>query len=267
MTQITVACVQMDVCLCHKEENLLKAVSMAERAISKGAQLIVLPEVFSTGFCYEGMEDSAETIKGPTVSKLLDFSLRHDCVIVTSIIEKESPQSKKGLTGRYYNLGLCIESGEIAGTYRKTHPFKKECQYFSAGEDISPIRLRNHDLLIGLEICYELRFPEVARKLSLSGSDILITVAEFPNPRHPVWRTLALARAMENQIPHIACNRTGESGESSFFGGSVIVSASGEIMQEAGVDECILMHVLDTEETAKTREAITVFLDRRQDIY
>jgi predicted amidohydrolase len=260
MTQITVACIQMDVRLCHTEENLLKAVSMAEQAISEGARLIILPEVFSTGFCYERMEASAQTITGQVVSTLLDFSLNHDCVIVTSIIEK-------GFTGRYHNLGLCIESGEITGTYRKTHPFKRERQYFSAGDEISPIRLRNHDLVIGLEICYELRFPEVARKLSLSGSDILITIAEFPNPRHNIWRTLALARAIENQIPHIACNRTGESGETSFFGGSVIVSASGEILQEAGEEECILLQVIDTGETAEVRDAITVFQDRREDIY
>jgi predicted amidohydrolase len=260
MTQITVACIQMDVRLCHTGENLLKAVSMAEQAISEGARLIILPEVFSTGFCYERMEASAETITGQTVSTLLDLSLKHDCVIVTSIIEK-------GSAGRYHNLGLCIESGEITGKYRKTHPFKRERQYFSPGDEISPIRLRNHDLVIGLEICYELRFPEVARRLSLSGSDILITIAEFPNPRHNIWRTLAMARAIENQIPHIACNRTGESGETSFFGGSVIVSASGEILQEAGEEECILLQVIDTGETADVRDAITVFQDRREDLY
>jgi len=267
MTQITVACIQMDVRLCHTEENLLKAISMAEQAISEGARLIILPEVFSTGFCYEEMETSAQTITGQTVSTLLDLSRKHDCVIVTSIIEKEFPQNRKGFTGRYHNLGLCIESGEITGTYRKTHPFKRERQYFSAGDEISPIRLRNHDLVIGLEICYELRFPEVARRLSLSGSDILITIAEFPNPRHNIWRTLAVARAIENQIPHIACNRTGESGETSFFGGSVVVSASGEILQEAGEEECILLQVIDTGETAEVRDAITVFKDRRENIY
>lgn len=200
MTRITVACVQMDVSLCNKKENLEKALFMAEQAISKGAGLIVLPEVFSTGFCYDDIEVSAETITGPTVSKLLALSEEHDCVIVASIIEKQ-PHTSGNLSGeRYYNLGLCIESGEIRGTYRKTHPFSRERQYFSAGDDISPIRLRNHDLVIGLEICYELRFPEVARRLCLSGSDILITVAQFPKPRHHIWRTLAIARSIENQI-------------------------------------------------------------------
>ena len=267
MTQITVACIQMDVSLCSKDENLHKAVSMAEQAISKGAKLLVLPELFSTGFCYDDMEASAETITGLTVSVLQDLSRKHDCVIVTSILEKELSQDRGASAGRYYNLGIYIESGEITGTYRKTHPFKRERQYFSSGDNISPCRLRSHDLIIGLEICYELRFPEVARKLSLCGSDILITIAQFPKPRHHVWRTLAIARAIENQIPHIACNRTGESGETSFFGGSMVVDASGQTLQEAGEDECILLHVIDTAETSKIREEITVFKDRREDIY
>ncbi|WP_292461537.1 carbon-nitrogen family hydrolase [Methanolobus sp.] len=267
MTQITVACIQMDISLCSKDENLHKAISMAEQAISKGAELLVLPELFSTGFCYDDMEASAETITGLTVSMLQDLSRKHDCVIVTSILEKELSPDRNASVGSYYNLGICIESGEIMGTYRKTHPFKREKQYFSSGDNISPCRLSKHDIIIGLEICYELRFPEVARKLSLSGSDILITVAQFPKPRYNVWRTLAMARAIENQIPHIACNRSGESGETAFFGGSMIVDASGQILQEAGEGECILLHVIDTAETSKIREEITVFKDRREDIY
>lgn len=257
----------MDISLCHKNENLIKALQMAEQAVLDGAELVVLPEVFSTGFCYDNMEASAEAIAGPTVSSLLAFSGRHDCVIVTSIIERQLPGDGDLPGARYYNLGLCLESGEIRGTYRKTHPFSRERQYFSPGDSISPIRLRKRDLVIGLEICYELRFPEVARKLCLSGSDILITVAEFPNPRQHVWRTLALARSVENQIPHIACNRTGASGDTSFFGGSLIVDASGVIVQEAGEGECILLHDIDTAGTAKVRESITVFKDRRGDLY
>ncbi|MCQ6962003.1 nitrilase-related carbon-nitrogen hydrolase [Methanolobus chelungpuianus] len=267
MTQIRVACIQMDVRLCHKGKNLEKALQMAEQAVLEGAELVVLPEVFSTGFCYGSMETSAETVTGPTISALLAFSGKHDCVMVTSIIERVLPASEDLRGTGYYNLGLCIESGEICGTYRKTHPFSRERQYFSPGDSISPIRLRKRDLIIGLEICYELRFPEVARRLCLAGSDILITVAEFPNPRQHVWRTLAVARSVENQIPHIACNRTGVSGDASFFGGSLIVDASGAITQEAGEEECVLVHDIDTAGTVKVRESITVFKDRREDLY
>jgi predicted amidohydrolase len=267
MTQIRVACIQMDVSLCHKGKNLEKALEMAEQAVQEGAELVVLPEVFSTGFCYDNMEASAEAVTGPTVSALLAFSSKHDCIVVASLIERGLCDDGNLSGTVYYNLGLCLESGEIRGTYRKTHPFSRERHYFSPGDSISPIRLRKRDLIIGLEICYELRFPEVARKLCLAGSDILITVAEFPDPRQHVWRTLSMARSMENQIPHIACNRTGVSGDTSFFGGSLIVDASGAIMREAGEEECILVHDIDTAWTVKVRESITVFKDRRGDLY
>jgi len=111
----------------------------------------------------------------------------------------------------------------------KTHPFKTENSYFSKGDSIEPISLKKQNLKIGFEICYELRFPEVARKLSLAGSDLLVTTAAFPNPRSEHWNILAKARAIENQIPHIACNRIGSAPDCSYFGNSMIIDAWGEV--------------------------------------
>ncbi|HEY3363244.1 MAG TPA: nitrilase-related carbon-nitrogen hydrolase, partial [Methanosarcina sp.] len=228
-----VACIQMDVLHCRKQENLEKALYLALEAVNKGAELIVFPEVFSTGFCYEHLDYAAETLPSPILENLACFSEANDCVIIGSIIEKvaskeifgsrkandittnkktdykNSTSSDSTNSILYYNLGFCFESGVFAGSYRKTHPFKDENQYFSKGNSLEPIALKKHNLKLGLQICYELRFPEVARKLTLAGSDLLITVAAFPNPRAEHWKTLARARAIENQIPHIACNRTG----------------------------------------------------------
>ncbi|WMW21271.1 nitrilase-related carbon-nitrogen hydrolase [Methanolobus mangrovi] len=263
MNSIKVACIQMDILNCEKETNIVKALTMAHVAVSEGAELLVFPEVFSTGFCYENMVDSAEHMPGETVKRMCDFSKEHECILIFSIIER-----KDGVKGPdYYNLGICIEDGEIAGLYRKTHPFKKEKQYFSAGNEIVPIRLMNRDLVIGLQICYEIRFPEVARKLALEGSDILVTIAEFPSPRGHIWKSLAIARAIENQIPHIACNRVGDGPDSSFFGGSIIVDALGEVKEEAGDKETVISHLLELEKTVNVRKTIPVFDDRRSDIY
>lgn len=221
-----VACVQMDVLHCRKQENLEKALYMALEAVEKEAKIIVFPEVFSTGFCYENFDHTAENLPSPTLENLACFSKANDCVLIGSIIEKNNPEqefstnemsahssntnnSGSNNSTLYYNLGFCFESGILTGTYRKTHPFKKENQYFCKGNSIEPITLRKQNLRIGFEICYELRFPEVARKLALAGSDLLVTTAAFPNPRSEHWKTLARARAIENQIPHIACNRTG----------------------------------------------------------
>lgn len=254
----------MDVSHCSKQTNIYKAISMAEEAISDGAKLIVLPEVFSTGFCYDNIEEVSERFPYPTIEALSNFSKEHDCILIGSIIGAEVDDKGSPL---YVNLGFCIESGYLVGTYKKTHPFGMEKSYFSSGNTILPIKLKKNDITIGLEICYELRFPEVARKLTITGADILVTIAEFPDPKANQWKSLASARAIENQIPHIACNRSGIDPYSSFFGGSLIIDAWGEIKTEAGKDECIIIHDIDPDETKKIRRAVPLFEDRRSDLY
>ncbi|MDK2825760.1 MAG: hypothetical protein PWQ63_532 [Methanolobus sp.] len=260
---IKVACIQMSISDCNKLCNIEKALAMAKDAASTGSELLVFPEVFSTGFCYDNIEISGETENGDTIRDMCAFSKEHGCAMVFSIIEKQ--MSSTGL--EYYNLGVCVEDGYVVGTYRKTHPFKREKQYFSAGDSIIPIRLPIRKLTIGLQICYEIRFPEVSRKLALMGSDILITIAEFPSPRGHIWRSLAIARAIENQIPHIACNRVGEGSDSSFFGGSIIVDQLGDVMEEAGDHETVVIGTIDLERTNRIRDEIPVFDDRRTILY
>ncbi len=258
----------MNIRHCKKQTNIDHALSMAEDAISKGAELIVLPEVFSTGFCYDNIEKNAECAPYPTIETLREFSKEHDCILIGSIIEAAEDGKTAALHDiSYYNLSFCIESGKLAGTYRKTHPFDQEKSYFCGGDTILPIQLEKNDLTIGLEICYELRFPEVARKLSLAGADILVTIAEFPNPREHYWKTLAIARAIENQITHIACNRTGEDPYSTFFGGSMIIDAWGDVKAQASDEECTIMHNIDMREKDNIRKTIPVFDDRRPDLY
>lgn len=263
MTCIKIACIQMEVVHCSKSDNLRKAMIMAEKAVASGADLIVFPEVFSTGFCYEYMGTLAEEVPYPTIVKLLEFSKIHRCAIIGSIIEV---QFQVGVSV-YYNLGFCVEHGHLAGVYRKSHLFKQERNFFTAGNNIYPITLEKYGLTIGLEICYELRFPEVARKLALAGADLLVTVAQFPNPRKHIWRSLALARAIENQMPHIACNLVGSSPSSSFFGGSIIIDATGNVLAKADDKECIIMYEIDVEYNNSVRSDISVFSDRRADLY
>ncbi len=289
-----VACIQMDVLQCKKQENLEKALYMALEAVEKGAELVVFPEVFSTGFCYENLDHAAESLPSPVLENLACFSEANDCIILGSIIQKDGGEKgqesgfteKNDITEReynfsrkeqkipesnnsnlYYNLGFCFESGTLAGTYCKTHPFKGENKYFSKGSSIEPISLKKQNLKIGFEICYELRFPEVARKLALAGSDILVTTAAFPNPRSEHWKILAKARAIENQIPHIACNRTGSAPDCSYFGHSMIIDAWGEVKADAGSKECVIVHDLDMSRKGEVRKAIPVFEDRRTELY
>jgi predicted amidohydrolase len=262
-SSIKVACIQMSISDCNKMYNIEKSLVMAKEAVSSGTEILVFPEVFSTGFCYDNMESSAEDENGKTIQKMCAFSKENQCAMIFSIIEKQV--FSNGI--KYCNLGVCVEDGNVVGTYRKTHPFKREKHYFSAGDSIAPIKLPKRGLTIGLQICYEIRFPEVSRKLALMGSDILVTIADFPSPRGHIWRSLAIARAIENQIPHVACNRVGEGSDSSFFGGSIIVDQQGDIMEETGNSESIIFATIDLERTNKIRSDIPVFDDRRTELF
>lgn len=263
MTFLKVACVQMHVDNCQKQKNISKVLKMAIDAIKLGAQIIIFPEVFSTGFCYEDLDNIAEQSPFPTLEQLVIFSSVNSCVLIGSIIEKQLIAGKV----RYYNMGFCIENGIIVGYYRKSHLFQNERNYFTAGDILAPIRIQNCNLTIGLEICYELRFPEIARKVTLNQSDILVTIAQFPNPRNHIWKSLVMARAIENQIPHIACNVVGQSTNLSYFGSSMIVDASGIILSEARDAECIVYGVINLASTGQVRSTINVFTDRRPNLY
>jgi predicted amidohydrolase len=266
------ACIQMNISLCSKHENLERALSLAEEAVSKGAELLVFPEVFSTGFCYDHIQEVAETVSGSTLEALCDFSKGHGCILAGSIIEKiekndrEATNSEKKAPSQY-NLGFCIESGKLAGIRRKVQLYGPEKEYFASGDSIAPIRLQKYGLSIGLIVCNELRYPEVARKLALDGADLLVSAAEIPDFYIYPWRIMSLSRAIENQLPHIACNRVGKDRYSTYPGGSLIADGWGRVLAEAGKEECALIGKIDLEEAKEIRQTGSIFEDRRPELY
>jgi predicted amidohydrolase len=114
--------------------------------------------------------------------------------------------------------------------------------------------------MVGLQVCYDLRFPEVSRLLALQGADFLVTVAQFPPQRQAQWRTLCLARAIENQFPHLACNWAQG-------GASLVIDARGEARAEGGNNECIILGEVDLAVRDEVRHEIPCFADRRPEIY
>ncbi|AKB16975.1 MULTISPECIES: carbon-nitrogen hydrolase family protein [unclassified Methanosarcina] len=266
------ACIQMNISLCSKQENLERALSLAEEAVSKEADLLVFPEVFSTGFCYDHIEELAETASGPTLEALLDFSREHGCILSGSMIEKKERKESDAIclekkTPSQFNLGFCIESGKLTGIRRKVQLYGMEKEYFAPGDSIAPIRLQKYGLSIGLLVCNELRYPEVARKLALEGADLLVSVADIPDFYIYPWRIMSLSRALENQLPHIACTRVGKDRYSTYPGGSFIVDGWGRILAEAGMEECVLLGEIDLEEAKEIRQTGSILEDRRPDLY
>ncbi|MCX8207114.1 MAG: nitrilase [Methanothrix sp.] len=242
------ACVQLSVRECDLFDNKRRALKMSADAADGGAAIIVLPELFLTGFCYD-LEP--ESYPYPSLISFRALSVDSGAIIVGSIMGSSDHGP--------INMGFCMAGAEM-GVYSKTHPFGDEKEHFIPGESIAPVKVSG--LSIGLEICYDIRFPEVARKLCASGADLLVTIAQFPVERIHHWRALVIARAIENQIHHIACNASGSAG-----GSSIIVGPGGEVLAEAGDEECVIIADIDLDERDRVRRSITCWEDRRPELY
>ena len=243
------ACLQQRVDPCRPQDNLSRALEMARAALQQGAKILVFPELFLTGFCYEASAQSSASAEDafpyPSLDPFRKIAQEHDCLIIGSL-----------RNGRR-NYGFCLDPVGLE-LRAKIHPFDTEKEHFDGAPFISPAATRWG--MVGLEVCYDLRFPEVARALALQGADFLVTVAQFPAARRAQWRMLCIARAIENQLPHVACNWA--SG-----GGSLIISARGEVLAEAGPDEAVIVGEIDLAERDRVRREIPCFADRRPEVY
>ncbi|MEM2096826.1 MAG: nitrilase-related carbon-nitrogen hydrolase [Methanothrix sp.] len=242
------ACVQLSVRECDVFNNKRRALQLSSDAADSGADIIVLPELFLTGFCYD---IEPERYPYPSLIPFRALSVDSGAILVGSIMSS----SDRGT----HNMGFCLAGAEM-GFYSKTHPFGDEKKHFIPGGIIAPVKISG--LSIGLEICYDMRFPEVARKLCESGADLLVTIAQFPAERIHHWRSLVIARAIENQIHHIACNACGSAG-----GSSMIVGPGGEVLAEADDEECVIIADIDPGERDRVRRSITCWEDRRPELY
>jgi predicted amidohydrolase len=120
---------------------------------------------------------------------------------------------------------------------------------------------------IGVFICYDLRFPELSRRLAVEGAEIIVVPGEWPKPREEHWRTLLRARAIENQLFVVAANCCGVTGRLDFFGMSMIIDPRGVVMAEGGYDPTELIADLDFDDMGKWREQIPCFRDRKPEFY
>jgi len=256
--KICAAAVQFNIAMGQVDANLHKALDGLRRARENGASLAVLPEMWSTGYDYKRLAALAE--ETPRVLDALGrLSAELEMVVVGSLPEKKE--------STLYNTAYVVDCGNIAGSYRKLHLFSTmgEDRFLGAGDRtlVVPTSVGR----LGVAICYDLRFPELFRKLALEGAEVLCLPAEWPKPRQEHWRTLLRARAIENQLFVAAANCCGPQGKLDFFGMSLLISPRGEILAEAGETDTELTALFDFEEMATYRFQIPCFRDRRPEIY
>lgn len=263
---LTVTLVQMDIAVGKPTENFKQAGLKIVEARRRKSNLVVMPELWSTGYALDSAEALASPISGRSRTKnwFVRFAslAKANCVWLTgSLLERQAD-------GGFYNcMPLYSPRGSLAAAYRKIHLFRlmEEDQYLMPGQDTTLIDLPWGR--VALAICYDLRFPELFRRYALHGAQLIIVPAEWPCERQEHWRTLLRARAIENQCYIAACNRVGESNGTHFCGHSAIIDPKGEVVVEGDDTEAILTATIDLNECKQAREQIPVFDDRRPELY
>lgn len=255
---INAAAIQFNVKQGDVDANLAYVRKALRRAAERGANLAVLPEMWSSGFAYRELNQLALRTAG-IVEELLALSRELKLVIVGSMPE---PNGDK-----VFNTVYVVDNGKLGGIYRKIHLFSLlgEDRAFSGGD--SWLLADTSIGKVGVIICYDLRFPELSRRLAVEGAQVICVPAQWPKPRQEHWRTLLRARAIENQLFVIGCNACGTIGKLDFFGMSMIVDPKGELLGEAGESEVEIIAPLDMQGMADWRAQIPCFNDRKPEYY
>ena len=201
--------------------------------------LIILPELFSTGYDLEAIKKNAKPIdQSEIVNFLKKLAIDKRSYIYTSVPELAD--------GKVYNTALFLNpEGKIEGRYRKIHLFRplQEHVAFTPGNEVVTINSKFGPL--GLSICYDLRFAEVYVNQRNKGAKIFLICAEWPIPRISHWKTLIQARAIEHQALIVALNRVGTDKTGLYGGNSLIVAPDGEILYQADENESVTNYCLD----------------------
>jgi predicted amidohydrolase len=258
--KLNVSLGQMDVVLGRTAENLDKVRTMTGEARRRGSHLVVFPELWSTGYDLERAAEYATPVDQGLFAQTAALARQESIHILGSLLE----QSDRG----YRNTAVMFSpQGQVLAQYSKVHLFRpmREDVYLAAGVDAPTFELAWGTS--ALAICYDLRFPELFRKYALGGARVVFLVAEWPRPRLTHWQTLLQARAIENQFFVVACNRVGQSAALSFFGHSAVYDPSGELVAGAGDEETLLTTTIDLDTVDQVRRSMTVFEDRREEVY
>lgn len=270
MKNLKIAICQMNVGS-DKNANLGKASQMIGMAAGQGAEVIVLPEIFNSPYQTDLFPLYAEPFPGPSTNFLAAAAKKYGvCLIGGSIVEQDSD-------GLIYNSSFVFdEQGNFLARHRKVHLFDiditgkisfRESDTLAAGDAITMFNYKS--IGFGLMICYDCRFPELARAAVLEGAKIFIIPAAFnltTGPAH--WELLMRSRAVDNQV-FIAAASPARNPAASYqaWGHSMVVDPWGTIIQEAGINEEIVFAELDFSRLERVRQELPVLKQRRTDVY
>jgi predicted amidohydrolase len=242
-----IALAQMDIEWEDKDKNLSKAENFIKKASESGCDIISFPEMFTTGFSMN-VQEIGEPLSGESVKTLSGLAKDYDINIIGGVVVLPDGGNKG------HNSSLVFDrNGCLLAEYIKNHPFSfaNEDKFYEAGTNTGIFDVNG--LLSSVFICYDLRFPELFRKVARQVQAIFV-IANWPLSRKDHWETLLKARAIENQCFLIGVNRVGKDGNGiEYHGSSMIFDPSGNIPCRGGSGEHLLICEIDPEETNAVR--------------
>jgi omega-amidase len=259
-----VAVAQISCSLGDSDANLTKVRDFCARAKETGAELIVFPEMTDTGYSMPVVQNHAASWSNGFVPGLQETARKLSIAVVSGVSERDN-------TSIYNSQVFVDQEGNTTAKYRKTHLYAvapiEEQKCFAPGETFASVA--HGGLRFGFSICYDLRFPEMYRKMvTAQNVSVFIISSAWPFPRVEHFRTLALARAIENQSYVIASNRVGKDDDLWFCGSSAIIDPRGVMIAAASADREELIQADVSEELVlSVRSRVESVAHRRQDLY
>lgn len=249
-----------------KQGNLKRIEKMALRAHKEGADLLIVPELSLTGYVVrDQIYELAEEIPGESTRHMQRIAKNTDLHIVFGM-----PELSKNAKATLFNASVLVNSNGVVGKYRKmylpTHSVFEEKRYFRPG--YQPAAFSTDLGKIGLIICYDIFFPEVARLARLEGAQLIVCISASPGMRRAFFEVLATARAIENTAYLAFVNLSGIQDGLQFWGGSRLVGPSGKILVQAKYDEeDFVLHEIDYAELKSVEPFVPTLKDLRPELF
>jgi len=240
-----VAAMQMSLSPGDPARNLGMASRWVEAAAGEGADLVLLPELLAAGYRFD--DDLAESVTdGPTVTALTELAADHGLTVVAGVLERGAPR------GLLHDTAVVVTSDGPVGAVRKARLWGDEHGVFTKGPLARPV-VEVAGVRLGVMICVEVVYPEIARQLAADGADLLVVVSAFGAPRAPVFDLMTRARAAENGCFLAVANLCGDDGERAFCGLSRVVGPRGDVRVDAGDQGGVAMVDIDLADIAAVR--------------
>lgn len=253
-----------------KEENVGTAVEMIVEAAERGARLIVLPEMFTCPYDVNLFSEYAEDENGYSIRTMRSIARELGIHLVAGSIPEETPE------GIYNTSFVMDDGGNIIGKHRKVHLFDinvpgeisfRESDSLIAGDSVTVIETPH--CIMGVGICYDMRFPELSRMMALGGAEVLIFPGAFNMTTGPAhWRLLVRSRALDNQCYCVAASPARNPSASYVaYGHSMIADPWGSVVCEADASPSVITADIDLEAVERIRRELPLLRNRRPDVY